>query len=322
MDRALYCHSGGTDIIVARDLAGSEEKRNRMKSYLRCPTCLAPAYFRIGSRDGKDPCFFAKHKPDCTMASSSQRERLIAAVVIREVERITKNSSTLELNLNLSDRDPWPASTSVRTVNEIDDGETRVRRQYTKESTNPDRPSRVGGIQLLRYLVDSESFRRADIKIKLPGMDKEFTTSRLFRRFSEITTPVKSEKGRWYGFWGQLAGSDDNMKCLSTNGQGTAYIIIDERIREQIYRRWNITRQNITGAYCLVFGKPELSGRNNVCVKVFREDRIVFWIRKEADVEGKLNEVYASAGAPSSLDPGLQTLQAYSLDALRKDDWT
>ena len=40
------------------------------------------------------------------------------------------------------------------------------------------------------------------------------------------------------------------------------------------------------------------------------------------DPEGKLNEVYASAGTPSSLDPGLRTLQAYSLDVLRKDDWT
>ena len=43
---------------------------------------------------------------------------------------------------------------------------------------------------------------------------------------------------------------------------------------------------------------------------------------KETNVEGRLNEVYASAGTPSSLDPGLQELQAHSLDVLRKDDWT
>ena len=53
-----------------------------------------------------------------------------------------------------------------------------------------------------------------------------------------------------------------------------------------------------------------------------KEDQIVFRLGEETDVEGRLNEVYASAGTPSSLDPGLQTLQAYSLDALRKDDWT
>ena len=173
MDRALYCHSGRTDIIVAIDLADSEEKRNRMKPYLKCPKCLAPAYFRTGSRDGKRPCFFAKHKPDCTMAPSPQRERKTAAVVIREVERITQNSSILELDLNLPDRNPRPASTLVRAVDEIEDGGKRVRRQYSKESTNPERPSRVGGIQLLRNLVVSASFRRMDVKIRLPGMDRE-----------------------------------------------------------------------------------------------------------------------------------------------------
>ena len=56
------------------------------------------------------------------------------------------------------------------------------------------------------------------------------------------------------------------------------------------------------------------------------------WVRRHVDtartaggsmdVEGRLNEVYAGAGAPSSLDPGLQALQAHSLEVLRKDDWT
>ena len=58
------------------------------------------------------------------------------------------------------------------------------------------------------------------------------------------------------------------------------------------------------------------------CPKADSKDRIVFWAGKGIDVEGRLNEVYASAGTPSSLDPGLQALQAHSLDGLRKDDWT
>ena len=153
-------------------------------------------------------------------------------------------------------------------------------------------------------------------------MDCEFTPSGLFRPFSEITVPMGSREGRWKGFWGRLAGSDGNMEYLRISEQDTACIIVGEDVREQIYRRWKITRQNIPGAYCLVFGKPRLSSKNNVYVKVCKEDQIVFWLGKVTGIEGKLNEVYASAGTPSSLDPGLQTLQAYSLDALRKDDWT
>ena len=69
-------------------------------------------------------------------------------------------------------------------------------------------------------------------------------------------------------------------------------------------------------------GKPKRSQRHDACIEVDSKERIVFWAGKETDVEGRLNDVYASAGTPSSLDPGLQALQAYSLDALRKNDWT
>ena len=254
---------------------------------------------------------------------SSKNIAAVAAATIKEVKQIVKDTSVLEVNLGLPDRDSRPAGISTRIADDVQvDGEGKTSRRYTQESTRPNKPSRVGGKRLLQYLVCSVDFRQANIKIKVPKMNCKFTPLELFRQFSEITVPTGGREGRWHGFWGRLAGSYGNMEYLRTSGQGTAFIIINESIRDQVYRRWRITSRNITDAYCLVFGNQKLSRNNKIYVKVREEDKIVFWLSKETDAEGRLNEVYASAGAPSSLDPGLQTLQAYSLDALRKDDWT
>ena len=153
-------------------------------------------------------------------------------------------------------------------------------------------------------------------------MRNEFSASWLFRAFSDIAVPAGDTEGKWHGFWGRLTGSDANMECLSTGDGDAACILVDKKIRDAVYGQWRITHRNVAGTYCLVFGKPKRSQRSNACIEVDSKDRIVFWTGKETDVEGKLNEVYANAGTPSSLDPEIQTLQAYSLDALRKNDWT
>ena len=322
VDMATYRRAGHNKNIVANDYDGwPEERRNSVKPHLQCPACRAPAHFRSRGRDGKGPCFFARHEDGCPMASS----HYIAAVAtaVREVEQVVKDTSVLAVDLSLRDQDSRPAGAPNRIVDEAQVGsEGRASRRHTKKSGRPKKPSSVGGRQLLRYLVCSADFRQANIEIRMPGMNRGFTPSELFRPFSEITIPAGGREDGWHGFWGRCAGSDANMEYLKTNDQDTTCIVVDEEIRDQIYRRWNMTRRNIAGAYCLVFGKPKLSRKNTIYVKVFREDRIVFWHGKETDVEGKLNEVYANAGASSSLDPGLQTLQAYSLDGLRKDDWT
>ena len=324
MDIAIYCHAGRKEGIVANVFDGyPKERRNSMNPHLQCPACGAPAHFRRKSCDGKDPCFVARHESGCVMASSSKHIAAVATTMIREVEQIVKDISVLAVDLSLPDRDSRPAGIPTRIVDDPEGGgEGRASRRHTKKSARPKIPSRVGGKRLLRYLVCSADFRQANIKIRMPGMDCELTPSELFRPFSKITVPAESRKGECKGFWGRFAGSDDNMEYLRTSDQDTTCIIVGEDIRDQVYRRWKITRQNIAGAYCLVFGEPKISQRNNIYIKVFREDKIVFWLGKETDVEGRLNEVYASAGTPSSLDPGLRTLQAYSLDALRKDDWT
>ncbi len=323
MDMATYRRAGHKRNIVASRYDGwSEERRNSVKPHLQCPACRAPAHFRSGSRDGKDPCFFARHEDGCPIASSHYSAAVVAAA-IREVEQIVKDTSILAVDMSLPDRDSRPGGASNRIVDDAQVGsEGRASRRHTKKSGKPKKPSSVGGRQLLRYLVCSADFRQANIEIRMPEMNRGFTPSELFRPFSEITIPAGGREDGWHGFWGRFAGSDVNMEYLSTGAQDTTCIVVDEKIRDQIYRRWKITRRNIASTYCLVFGKPMLSRRNNICIKVSREDRIVFWHGKETDVEGKLNEVYANAGASSSLDPGLQTLQAYSLDGLRKDDWT
>ena len=323
MEMATYRHAGHRKNVVANDYDGwPEERRNLVKLHLQCPACRAPVHFRRKSRDGRDPCFVARHEPGCPMASS-HHIAAVAAAAIREVEQIVKDTSVLAVDLSLSDRDSRPAGARSRIIDDAQVGsEGRASHRHTKKSSKPKKPSSVGGKQLLRYLVCSADFRQANIEIRMPGMNRGFTPSELFRPFSEITIPAGSREGGWHGFWGRLAGSDDNMKYLNTGAQDTACVIVDEDIRGQVYHRWKITRRNIEGAYCLVFGRPMLSRRNNIYVKVSREDHIVFWLGKATDVEGKLNEVYTNAGAPSSLDPGLQMLQAYSLDRLRRDDWT
>ena len=324
MDMATYRRAGHKKNIVANDYDGwPEERRNSVRPHLQCPACRKPVHFRRKSRDGKDPCFAARHEDGCPMASSSHYIAAVAAAAIREVEQIVKDTSVLAVDLSLPDRDSRPAGAPNRIIDDAQVGsEGRASRRHTKNSGKPKKPSSVGGKQLLRYLVCSADFRQANIEIRIPGMNRGFTSSELFRPFSEITIPAGGKEGGWHGFWGRLAGSDVSMEHLNTSAQDTVCIIVDEAIRDRIYRRWKITRRNIASAYCLVFGKPMLSRRNNIYVKVSKEDRIVFWLVKETDVEDKLNEVHANAGASSFLDPGLQTLQAYSLDGLRKDDWT
>ncbi len=323
MDMAIYRHAGRTESIVANDFDGwSEERRNSRHPYLQCPACSAPARFRRKSRDGKDPCFFARHESGCPMASSSHYIASVAAATIEEVEQIVKDTSILEVDMSLPDRRSRPAGLSTRIAGEIETGEGRVRRQHTKKSTKPEKSSCVGGERLLRYLVCSADFRQMDIKIRIPGMRNEFTASRLFRSFSDMAASADGTEGKWHGFWGRLTGSDADMACLNTGDSDAACIIVDEKIRHAVYGRWKMTRRNVTGAYCLVFGKPKLSQRGHAYIKVFSEDRIVFCPGNMSDITDKLDDVYAGADTFSSPDPGLQTLQAYSLDILRKDDWT
>ena len=324
MDIAIYCHAGDKKIIVANDYDGwPEERRNGMKPHLQCPACRAPVHFRRRSRDGKDPCFVAQHESGCPMASSPHYIAAVAATTIKEVEQIIKDTSILVVDLSLPDRDSRPTGIPTRIADDVQvDGEGRTSRRYTQESTRPKKPSRVGGERLLRYLVCSADFRQTDIKIRIPRMRNEFTASRLFRAFPDMAVPAEDTEGIWHGFWGRLTGSDADMECLNTGDGDAACILVDKKIRDAVYGQWKITPRNVVGAYCLVFGKPKRSQRHNAYIEVDSKDRIVFWTGKETGVEGKLNKVYAGAGAPSSLDPGLQTLQAYSLDALRKDDWT
>ena len=323
MDTAIYCHAGDKKIIVANDYDGwPEERRNSMKPHLQCPACRAPVHFRRRSRDGKDPCFVAQHESGCPMVSSPHYIAAVAATMIKEVEQIVKDTSILEVDMSLPARHSRPTGLPTRIAGETETDEGRVHRRHTKKSTRPKKPSRVGGERLLRYLVCSADFRQTDIKIRIPGMRNEFTASRLFRAFPDMAVPAGDTEGIWHGFWGRLTGSDADMECLNTGDGDAACIFVDKKIRNAVYGQWKITPRNVVGAYCLVFGKPKRSQRHNACIEVDSKDRIVFWTGKETGVEGKLNEVYASAGAPSSLDPGLQTLQAYSLDALRKDDWT
>ena len=112
------------------------------------------------------------------------------------------------------------------------------------------------------------------------------------------------------------------MGCLNTGDSDAACVIVDEEIRNAVYGQWKITRRNVTGAYCLVFGKPELSERGHAYIKVSWEKRIVLYPGGISDMTDKLDDVYAGADTISSPDSGLQTLQAYSLDILHKDDWT
>ena len=323
MDMATYRHAGHKKSIVANDYDGwPEERRNSMKLHLQCPVCRAPAHFRRRSRDGKDPCFVARHESGCPMASSSHYIAAVAAATIKEVEQIIKDASILEVDMSLTDRRSRPTGLPTRIAGEIETGEGRVRRQHTKKSARPEKPSCVGGERLLRYLVCSADFRQTDIKIRIPGMRNEFTASRLFRSFSDIEAPAEGTEGKWYGFWGRLTGSDADMECLNTGDSDAARIIVDEKIRNSVYGKWKMTRRNVTGAYCLVFGKPEFSQRGHAYIKVLSADRIVLCPGKVSDITDKLDDVYAGADTLSSPDPGLQTLQAYSLDILRKDDWT
>ena len=322
MDIAIYYHAGHKKNIVANDYDGwPEEQRNSMNPHLQCPACRAPVHFRRKSRDGKDPCFVARHESGCPMASSSHYIAAVAAATIKEVEQIIKDTSVLEVDMSLPNRRSRPAGLPTWTADKTETNEERVRRQHTKKSTEPKKPSCVGGERLLRYLVCSADFRQTDIKIRILGMRNEFRASRLFRAFPDIAVPAGDTEGKWHGFWGRLTGSDADMECLNTGDGDAACILVDKKIRNAVYGQWKITHRNVVGAYCLVLGKPKRSQRNSTYIKVHSKDRIVFWTGKETDVEGRLNEVYASARTPSSLDPGLQTLQAYSLDALRKDDW-
>ena len=175
---------------------------------------------------------------------------------------------------------------------------------------------------MLRYLVCSVDFRQSNTRIKIPGMRNQFTAPRLFRSFSDMAVPAGGVEARWHGFWGRLTGSDADMKYLNTGDWDAAFIIVDEEIRNAVYGKWKITRRNIAGSYCLVFAKPELSERGHACIKVSWEDRIVLCPGRMSNMTDKLDDVYAGADTLSSPDPGLQTLQAYSLDILRKDDWT
>ena len=324
MDTAIYRHAGCPERIVANDLdSWPEERRNSMKPHLRCPACSALAIFRRKSCNGRDPYFSAKHESGCPMASSSRYAAAVVTTTIKEVEQIIKDTSILEVDMSLPDRRSRPAGLSTRIAGEIETGEGRVRRQHTKKSTGSMVPSRRGGKRLLQYLVFSADFRDSNtIRIKLPGMECEFTASRLFRSFSDMAVPAGSVEARWHGFWGRLTGSDADMEYLNTGNSDAAFIIVDEKIRNAVYEQWKITRRNITGAYCLVFGKPELSRRGHVYIKVRRKDRIVLCPGRMPDITTKLDDVYAGADTLSSPDPGLQTLQAYSLDVLRKDDWT
>ena len=324
MDTAIYCHAGQKRNIVANAYDGwPEERRNSIKPHLRCPECDAPVHFRRKSRDGKGPCFVAKHESGCPMASSSRYITAVAATTSVEVEQIIKDTSILAVDMSLPDQDFRSAGTSTRIADDAEaGGEERVRRRHTKKSAEPKIAPSVGGKRLLRYLVCSADFRQANIKIRMPGMKHDFTASWLFRTFPDIAAPAGGAEGEWHGFWGRLTGSDVGMEFLNTGDGDAACIVVDKSIRDAVYEQWKITRRNIVGAYCLVFGKPKRSQRNKVYIKVYSKDRIVFWASKETDVEGRLNEVYASAGALSALDPGLQELQAHSLDVLRKDDWT
>ena len=324
MDMAIYRHAGCTESIVANDFDGwSEERRNSRRPYLRCPACSALARFRRKSRDGKDPCFFARHESGCPMASSSRYAAAVVAATIKEVEQIIKDTSILEVDMSLPDRRSRPVGHPTRIAGEIGTGERLVRRQHTKKSTGSMVPSRRGGSRLLQYLVFSVDFRHSNIiRIRFPDMESEFTPSRLFRSFSDMTAPAAGARGRWHGFWGRLTGCGADMGCLNTGDSDAACIIVDEEIRNAVYGQWKITRRNVTGAYCLVFGNPELSKGGHVCIKVRRKDRIVLYPGGISDMTNKLDDVYAGADTISSPDSGLQTLQAYSLDILRKDDWT
>lgn len=324
MDMATYRHAGHKKNIAANDFDGwPEERRNRMKLHLQCPVCRAPAHFRRRSRDGKDPCFVARHESGCPMASSSHYIAAAAAAVIEEVEQIVKDTSILEVDMGLPDRRSRPAGLPTRIAGEIETGEGRVRRQHTKKSTKPEKPSCVGGERLLLYLVCSPDFRQTDIKIRIPGMRNEFTASRLFRSFSDMAAPAEGTEGKWRGFWGRLTGSGADMEYLNTGGSDAARIIVVERIRNAVYGQWKITRRNVAGAYCLAFGKPKWSEDEGYAyIEVFSKDRIVLCPGKTSDITDKLDDVYAGADTLSSPDPGLQALQAHSLDILRKDDWT
>ena len=100
MDTAIYCHAGQKRNIVANAYDGwPEERRNSIKPHLRCPECDAPVHFRRKSRDGKEPCFVAKHESGCSMASSSHYFAAVAAATTKEVEQIISRSQTTNSGL-------------------------------------------------------------------------------------------------------------------------------------------------------------------------------------------------------------------------------
>jgi hypothetical protein len=186
-----------------------DEEIQRLRYDFYCPECKQPAFYRKGSRSGRNPCFGAVHLDDCRLAVRSDDPWGDDGDEV--VQRLEADNT--KIVLGLSDEGGGERSTATS-------GSTSDRRGGGRSFSGGGQPGRTqiqrNADKLLRLLVAAPTFRTSSLILATPHGETP-----IHDFFVAIAQADKAKHaGQFHGFWGELTRTNVWSGTRFFNGAG------------------------------------------------------------------------------------------------------
>lgn len=202
------------------------EKQQELKGLIICKECLQNAWFKKKAKDGKDPCFSAKHSEGCKMKTSnpspaSQQDR----VSVNKMEADTKN-----LGLTLKNYFSNELNTEDDYHNDDFSKKGESQRVYDKEPTQTVKKNWT--IKKILDCAINNNLEEQGVSLDLNG-----SKTPLEQVVFKWDTLTKRNTGRVGFYWGYLYSSDSNiwLNHDKTYPYNTFSIKLGEHIKNSLW---------------------------------------------------------------------------------------
>lgn len=246
----------------------------KYRQYLECPNpkCVAEAYYRRQSVDGKAACFGSRyHVQGCNEGRSSpQREREVKHAL--EVDKIIADSSEVIFDFFAADSKPSGESKTGRLSKPKPTG-VRSTKSHTGAVATV-RNTVLGMEKALNSLMRGSDLAQSDTIIIIDEK-YPYKAKNLFVNFADAEPADNPKDARPKMFWGTISHSDADMEWLNPADCDDVGISIKKH-KDKIFNRFKITeRRDLEGAGFILFGKCFWNAlKTRKIIELWNADRI------------------------------------------------
>lgn len=264
MDNA-FCTMDGQTYSAYRFSQLDMPTISRLRRFLQCPTCHAPAFFRRAARNGQAACFGARpHYNGCT--ENAPLTRLINGEIDDE-DILHNNGQTIVLDLNFG---------APERINHVDEninfnGNGRGGR-FVGNGNRPNAITHRRLSTLLRNLVIDPNFQHSHQIIEINGENRP--VHNLFVKFNQIE---QRHINYYHGYWGQIADvgvTHDDTIWLNSGERDDVSLCLPTTIQQPFFERFRIQDiEDLVGSYILYLGTLRQSQNGKKYIVI---DELVF----------------------------------------------